>query len=142
MAETKITWIKLSTDFNDNPKIRLLKRTYKNGRVLALIWIELLVLAGRKNDSGVICATNSSKMTLVEELSLILDEKREHISAAVDAFIDLNMIEVSEEGLFIKNWGKYQELEIFDEIKKSSRERVRRYRERQKELSRENGKNL
>lgn len=46
-----IRWIKLSTDMFDNRKIRYI-RSLPEGDKMALIWIQLLVQAGKCNANG------------------------------------------------------------------------------------------
>ena len=48
-----IKWIKLSVDLFHNRKIRQLE-CMTDGDTLVLLWIKLLVLAGRLNDGGLV----------------------------------------------------------------------------------------
>ncbi|WP_180368420.1 phage replisome organizer N-terminal domain-containing protein, partial [Oenococcus oeni] len=51
MAE--IHWIKLKTTMFDDEKIRLIQSVPESDSIL-IIWIRLLVLAGKTNDDGLI----------------------------------------------------------------------------------------
>ena len=51
MAE--ISWIKLKTTMFDDEKIRLIQSVPESDAIL-VIWIRLLVLAGKTNDDGLI----------------------------------------------------------------------------------------
>ncbi|HBP9582646.1 TPA: phage replisome organizer N-terminal domain-containing protein, partial [Enterococcus faecium] len=51
MAE--ISWIKLKTTMFDDEKIRLIQAVPESDAII-VIWIRLLVLAGKTNDDGLI----------------------------------------------------------------------------------------
>lgn len=53
-----VKWVKLSTDLFYNRKIRRI-RSMDHGSDLFLVWIYLLILAGRVNDRGQVYITEN-----------------------------------------------------------------------------------
>lgn len=127
----EIQWIKLSTDFFSDRKIRQI-RALPDGDAMLLIWINLLVLAGQVNDGGMVYLTQGIPYTeemLAEEMSRGLPLVRSSLSV----FRKLNMIEDTPDGLLISNWEKHQNIDGMERAREKTRERVRKYRERKKE---------
>ena len=129
-----IDWIRLYTDFFDNPKIRQIKRRkQKDGDTIICIWINLLCLAGKQNSNGVFVLTDDIPYTdemVSNEMERNYDEKFKTAMAVLRQFkmiIDVDGVPT------IKNWGVYQDqLEKLEKSKEMTRERVRRYREKQR----------
>lgn len=128
MAE--IQWIKLSTDFFTDRKIRQI-RALPDGDAILLIWLNLLVLAGLVNDGGMVYLTQGVPYTeemLAEEMKRGLPLVR----SALTVFRKLHMIEDTPDGLLISNWEKHQNIDGMDRAREQSKLRMRKYRERQR----------
>ena len=129
MSEVK--WVRLSTDFYNNRKIKYVRRT-TNGNDIALIWIMFIALAGRSNAGGLLCITKDLPYTvdmLVDELSF----KKATINAAISIFESLEMIHRTEDGgIYITNWEKHQNEEKLSKIREQTKERVARSRAKKK----------
>ena len=127
----EIKWIKLSTDFFGDRKIKQI-RAMPDGDAMLLIWLNLLVLAGLVNDGGLVYLTRGIPYT--EEM--LAEEMRRSVPvvrAAISLFRTLNMVEDTPDGLLISNWEKHQSVDGMERAKQKTRDRVRRFREREAE---------
>lgn len=127
----EIKWIKLSTDFFGDRKIKQI-RAMPDGDAMLLVWINLLVLAGLVNDGGLVYLTRGIPYTeemLAEEMRRSLPVVR----SAISIFRTLNMVEDTPDGLLISNWEKHQSVDGMERAKQKTRERVRRFRDREAE---------
>lgn len=137
MAE--ISWIKLSVNIFDDEKIKLIRKM-PEGDAMLLIWIQLLCLAGKTNDGGAVYIGQNMYYT-DEMFATICDQPLNTVRLALQTFNQFGMIDLGGDGLIvIENWEKHQNIEGMEKIRKQTRERVARYRERQKELDNNNGK--
>lgn len=130
-----VKWIKLSTEIFLNSKITML-RGEKNGERLLLIWIMLLVLAGRCNRGGRLMLTDDiiyNTKTLSKELGF--SEKM--LELAFEQFVRLNMIIVEDGAYIIKNWERYQSAESLEKLREANKIRNREYRQRKRDITRD-----
>jgi len=135
-----LEWIKLSLDIFTNRKIKQIELE-KDGYVMVLIWIKLLVLSAQVNDNGYIYFTKGRPYTiekLMVEMNFLDKKYHKLIETSLKLFTDLEMISVDSNGIFIENWSKYQNVEGMEKYKERAKERTKRYRERMKELTNSN----
>jgi len=130
----EVQWIKLYLDiFDTNQKIKKIRRL-PAGSDIVLIWIMLLVKAGRCNAGGHIFITENIPYT-VEDLA---DEFKFDVSTikfALNAFSELDMIAVDDKGfIFITGWEEYQSVDKLAELRAKDRERKRLKRAEAKAL--------
>ena len=125
-----VKWIKITTDMFDNRKIKHLRRL-PDGNNIVLIWVMLLTMAGRCNSGGMIFLTENIPYT-PKMLADELDFEESTVRLALDALEQLNMIR-TDGFLSISGWEKYQNIEGMDKIREQTRQRVARFRERQKD---------
>lgn len=121
----EVQWIKLYLDiFDSNQKIKRLRRLPAGGDIV-LIWIMLLVKAGRCNAGGHIFITESVPYT-VEDLADEFKFDVSTIERALNSFSELDMIVVDDEGfIFITGWEEYQSADKLAELRAKDRERKR-----------------
>ena len=130
----KINWIKLSVNIFDDEKIKLIRKM-PEGNSIILIWIQLLCMAGKTNDSGAVYMGQNMYYT-DEMLATICDQPLNTIRLALETFRRFEMIEHSEEGLItIENWEKHQNIEGMERVKTGNAGRQRLYYWRKKLLS-------
>jgi predicted phage replisome organizer len=128
-----VKWIKVSTEIFSDEKIVFL-RGMPNGDSLFTLWVFLLVLAGKTNDSGLIYFKPGVPYTS-QMLSMISNIPVSSIELALKTMQDFEMIEVNDNGLIILNWEKHQNIKGLEQIKEQTRKRVQRHREKQKALA-------
>ena len=128
-----ISWIKLKTTMFDDEKIRLIQAIPESNAIL-VIWIRLLVLAGKTNDDGLIYIQRNMPYS-DEMLATLFSENLNTIRLALTTLSNFNMIDINDDGLIaISNWEKHQNVDGMDQIRLKNAERNRRYRERKKQL--------
>lgn len=131
MAE--ISWIKLKTTMFDDEKVRLIQAVPESDAII-VIWIRLLVLAGKTNDDGLIYIQRNMPYT-EEMLSTLFDKNVNTVRLALQTLASFNMIDLTADGLIaITNWEKHQNVDGMEQIRLKNAERNKRYRERKKQL--------
>ena len=131
MAEIK--WIKLNVDMFDDEKIKIIQ-SMPEGDSLLVIWIKLITLAGKTNDSGYIYIADNIPYT-EEMLSVIMNKPLPTIRLAIDTFTKLQMVEADTKGIYLVNFEKHQSIDKMAKIKEQTRKRVAAHRERQRLLA-------
>lgn len=131
MAEVK--WIKITTTMFDDEKIRLIEAMPEKDTVL-IIWIKLLVLAGKCNNNGFIYLSENIPYT-EEMLATLFNRPLNTIRMALQTFKTFGMIEMKDNHLiYIANWDKHQNVEGMERIREQTKKRVAKYREKKKLL--------
>lgn len=130
MADLK--WIKLAADIFDDEKILLIEAQPDADSVI-VIWIKLLTLAGKTNNSGVFLFAKDIPYT-AEMLATVFRRPPETVQNALDCFERFGMIELIDGVVTIPNWEKHQAIDELERIREQTRQRVQRHRERQKEM--------
>ena len=128
-----VDWIKITTDMFDNRKIRYI-RTLPEGNNIVLIWVMLLTMAGRCNSSGMIFLTENipySTKILADELGF----EENVVKIAIASLEKLNMVTTDAGFMCIPGWGEYQNIESLDKIREQTKQRVRKYRENQRQIA-------
>lgn len=123
----QVQWIKLAVFFYKDEKIRLIRKL-PDGDSIALMFIMLLALAGDRNEDGDIPFTG-------DELSTLFDIPLNTVKLGLTVMLDKGMLEEENGILHITNWEKYQSVEGMEKIRAKGRERVRKFRERQRCIS-------
>lgn len=115
-----IKWIKLSVDMFDDEKIKLI-RSMPEGNSIIVIWIQLLSLAGKTNDIGMIYI--SRHMAYSEEmLATIFEHPVNVIRLALSTLQSFGLIEVNPEGVInISNWEKHQSTDKMERMKEQNK---------------------
>lgn len=131
MAEVK--WIKLNVDMFDDEKIKLIQ-AMPEGDSLLLIWIKLILLAGKTNEGGYIYINEDMPYT-EEMLSVIINKPLAIIRLAIETFNRLGMLENDNKGIYLVNFEKHQNLEKMQKIREQTRLRVAKHREKLKECN-------
>ncbi|WP_311983961.1 phage replisome organizer N-terminal domain-containing protein [Vagococcus carniphilus] len=132
MAE--ISWIKLKTTMFDDEKIRLIQSLPEADAIL-VIWIRLLVLAGKTNDDGLIYIQRNMPYT-EEMLATLFDKPVSVVRLALVTLQQFEMVDLGEDGLIaISNWEKHQNIEGMEKIREQNRLRKAKQREKQKLLT-------
>lgn len=126
MAELK--WIKLSLSMFDDEKIKIIESLPEKDAII-VIWVKLLVLAGKTNDNGFIYLNKNISYT-DEMLSTLFNRPVTTIRLALKTLQDFEMINISDNQLIsISNWDKHQNIEGMEKIREQTRKRVSEHRE-------------
>lgn len=131
-------WIKFSTDFSTDEKIKLIRKLRK-GDSLNVIWVDLLCLAGKNYKGGYI--RREDRPYTGKELSIILNRNLKITQYALSVYSDYEMIRIDELGIFILNFDKHQSTDKLEKIQENNRERQKRYYEKTKKAA-QNQNNL
>lgn len=131
MADIK--WIKICTDIFDDEKILLIENL-PEGDTIIVCWLKLLCLAGKQNNCGVFLINERIPYT-EEMLATIFRRPLNTIKLAVQTFANFGMIEIVDNTITIPNWEKHQNLDKMELVKEQTRQRVAKYRDKQKQLS-------
>lgn len=125
-----VRWIKITTDIFDDEKIQLIE-SMPEGDTLIVIWFKLLVLAGKQNYSGVLAL--GDKVFYTEKmLTTVFRRKATTIKLALKTFEQFSMIAFVDGAVTIPNWEKHQNIDGLEKIRQQTRERVTRFRQKQK----------
>lgn len=128
MADVK--WIKLTTDMFDNSKIKQI-RSLPDGNNIILIWVMLLVYAGKCNCNGMICISESIPMT-EQMIATELGFPIKTVELALEALAFYKMVHMYDGCFVISNWEEYQSGDRLEEMREKHRKRQERYRNNQK----------
>lgn len=129
MAE--ISWIKLKTTMFDDEKIRLIQAMPESDAIL-VIWIRLLVLAGKTNDDGLIYIQRNMPYS-EEMLATLFSKPVTVVRLALNTLQRFNMVDLNEDGfVLIENWEKHQNVDGMEKVKEQNRLRKQKQRKKQK----------
>lgn len=135
-AKVNLKYVNLMLGVFDNPKIQLIENK-PNGDTFLKLWFHMLVTAVKCNKNGRIELTDNVPFTL-EDLTILWHSSLERIKEALDLFERMHMIVLDQGAIIVRNWGRYQNVEAIEKMKKiqeSNAERQRRYRESHKKDS-------
>lgn len=130
MAEVK--WIKIATDIFTDEKILLIESMPDADSIL-IIWFKLLAFAGQQNNDGIFRMNGTEIAYTDEMLASIFRRPLNTVRLAIETFKGFGMIQEIEKTLVIPNWEKHQNVDGLDKVREQTKNRVARYRERQKE---------
>jgi len=134
MAEIK--WIKISTDIFDDEKISIIEDLPDSDTII-VIWFKLLVLAGKRNDGGIVYITRDIPYD-PEKLARVMRRNVNTVKLALHTFQEFGMITLEEDYIYIENWEKHQNVEGMEKIREKNRIRQQKYREKQRQIEENN----
>lgn len=129
MADVK--WIKIVTDLFDDEKIRIIESMPK-GDTLLVIWLKLLTLAGKQNNSGVFTVNGIAYTD--EMFAAMFSRPLAVVKSAMQTFAQYGMIRIVNGTVTVPNWEKHQQLDALQNAKELTRQRVTKFREKQKAI--------
>lgn len=124
-----LQWIKLNLAMFSNRKIRYI-RHLPEGNNIVLIWIMLLVLAGKCNTGGMIFLTENVPYT-TETLSDELGFETATVTLALRVLEELGMIQGGG-ALCIANWEEYQNIDAMERVREQGRIRQKAWYDKHK----------
>ena len=130
---SEIKWIKITTDIFDDEKICLIDALPDHDAIL-VIWFKILALAGKHNRNGLLMMSDKVHYT-DEMLATIFRRPLNTVRMALGVFEQFGMVEIIDGIIALPNWEKHQNIDGMEKIKKQTRNRVARYREKQKNFA-------
>ncbi len=101
--------VKLRVDMYSDTKFKIID-TMEERDLIHYIWTRLLTLAGKVNLEGELYLSKSSPYT-IETLALEFNRSAKKVEIALNAFIDLEMIELGENNVYrVRNFAKHQNI--------------------------------
>lgn len=100
------------------------------GNSIILIWVFMIVEAGKCNRNGGLYITDMIPFS-VEDFAIEFDFEPDTIRLALSVLEKYEMIHVFDDVIFIKNWEKYQNIDGMEKIREQTRLRVQNYRQKQ-----------
>ena len=122
-----VSWIKISTSMFEDEKIDFIQQL-PEGDALLVVWVRLLTMAGRCNAGGYIMLTESIPYT-DEMLAARFRKPLNIVKMAMQTFDRLGMVTMSDNGIYIANWEKHQNIDALEKIREQTRKRVAKHRE-------------
>lgn len=110
----------------DDEKIKLIK-TMPEGDKIIVIWVQLLCLAGKTNDGGLVYMGQNMAYT-DEMFATLFDEKTNIVRIALQTLEQFGMIEITADGkVDVVNWEKHQSTDKMARIKQQNRIRQQKH---------------
>lgn len=135
-----IDWIKVSTRiFEDEKTIYL--QSLPEGDSLVLMWIRVLVQAGRCNDGGRLSLT--PEIPYDEDMLVnVLRQPQGMVKKSFALFVKLGLLDLEDGTYCVANWSKYQNVDGMMKCREQNRQRVAAYRERHRREKKDEGCNV
>ena len=132
----QIEWIKIHIDTFTGETFRRIRRVRPQGELsrdrLTAIFFELLVLAGRCNQTGQLRRTNGEPYATAEDIAIMLDRETEEVEAAMAWFMQDGCLTYADGLYTVTNWQSYQNEEALSKIREKNNEKQKRYRDKKK----------
>jgi predicted phage replisome organizer len=109
MKERK--YVKYRVDMYEDTKFKIID-TKPERDVMHYVWNRILLLAGKVNLEGDLYLSKNIPYT-IETLAIEFNRDIAKIKLALDVFIDLEMIEITEDNIYrVKNFAKHQNIKV------------------------------
>jgi predicted phage replisome organizer len=124
-------WVKVMCTLLDHRKIKMIRKG-PEGNTLVLLWLLMLIEAGKCNRGGYLMVSASLPYT-AETLSMVTDIPLRTVQLGLFTFAGLDMIDQQDGAIFIKNWGKYQSEDKLEARRENDRRRQQQHRHNERE---------
>ena len=119
MRERKV--VKLRVDMYEDTKFKIIDMKPERD-LIQYIWTRLVTLAGKVNLEGDLYMSKNIPYT-IETLAIEFNRDCKQIKLALDVFIELEMIELTEGNVYrVKNFAKHQNIKVKEKIKSKDEE--------------------
>lgn len=122
----EVSWIKIKLSLFDDEKIKIIE-SLPDGDSIILVWIKLLIIAGKSNRGGSLSINDTLSYT-DQMLSAVIGKPESFIRISLKTLIDLGMVEKDNDRYYIINWNKHQNADALEIIRKQTANRVKKYR--------------
>ena len=114
MKERK--YIKLKVDMYEDTKFKIIDMKSERD-LIHYIWTRLVTLAGKVNLEGDLYLSKTIPYT-IETLAIEFNRGIEQVKLALDVFIELEMVELTEGNIYrVKNFAKHQNIKVKEKVK-------------------------
>ena len=121
MRERK--YVKLRSDMYEDTKFKIID-TKPERDMIHYVWTRLLTLVAKINLAGDLFMSRNLPYT-IETLAIELNRSEEQIKAAIDVFLELEMIELIEGEIYrVKNFAKHQNIKVVEKAKSENKEEI------------------
>lgn len=124
-----VSWIKIKIDMFADEKIKLIQALPEGDSIL-VIWIRLVLLAGKCNSGGMVYLQENLPYT-EDMLATIFNKPLNTVKLALVTFETFNMIERSTKGIYLVNFQKHQNIDGLERVKEQNRIRKKNQRARE-----------
>jgi len=119
MRERKV--VKFRVDMYDDTKFKIIDMKPERD-LIHYIWTRLVTLAGKVNLEGDLYMSKNIPYT-IETLAIEFNRGEEQIKLALDVFIELEMLEITDGSVYrVKNFAKHQNIKVKEKIKSEYKE--------------------
>ena len=119
MRERK--YIKLKVNMYDDTKFKIIDMKPERD-LIHYIWTRFIALAGKVNLEGKLYMSKNIPYT-IETLAIEFNRGAYQVKLALDVFVELEMIELTEDNVYIvKNFAKHQNIKVKETIKSKDKE--------------------
>ena len=119
MRERK--YVKLKVNMYDDTKSKIIDMKPERD-LIHYAWTRIVVLAGKVNLEGDLYLSRNIPYT-VETLAIEFNREANQIKLALDVFMELEMIELTENNVYrVKNFAKHQNLKVKETVKTGDKE--------------------
>jgi predicted phage replisome organizer len=126
-----LDWIKVMCNILDHRKIKMIRKG-PEGNTLVLLWLMMLIEAGKCDHGGYLMVSDSLPYT-AETLSMVTDIPLPTVQLGLATFAGLEMIDQRDGVICLKNWSKYQSEDKLEARREKDRERQQRHRQKERE---------
>ncbi len=127
----ELYFFKLRTDMFDDEKIRIIE-SMPDADTILVIWVKLIAKAMKQNAGGWVYLSQEVPYS-DEELAVVLSRPVNTVRLALQTFERMRMIELNDNGIFLVNFPKHQNVDLLDKVREQGRLRNIRYREKLKQ---------
>jgi len=114
MIERKI--VKLKVNMYEDTKFKIIDMKPERD-LIHYVWTRLLTLAGKVNLAGDLFMSKNLPYT-IETFSIEFNRDFKQIKLALDVFIELEMVELSETNVYsVRNFAKHQNIKVKEKVK-------------------------
>ena len=119
MRERK--YVKLRVDMYEDTKFKIIDMKPERD-VIHYIWNRLVLLAGKVNLAGELFLSKNIPYT-IETLAIEFNREASQIKLALETFIELQMLELTEENAYkVKNFAKHQNIRVKEKERATNKE--------------------
>jgi len=125
-----ITFFKVDINFFQNAKIQRITRM-PGGDTYIKIYFALLSMAMKSSTPGLIMISDTLAADPAD-IAQFCSAKEDEVKAAISVFQKLSMVEIHDGVVLIPSFEEHQKLDKVRQINESAKERMRKYREKQR----------